>query len=53
MNNPALALLIDFNALHDKVQDLPHRGFAPGWMLKRLDTLIERLEQLQQIGRKK
>jgi hypothetical protein len=47
MRNPALELLADFDNLHDRMQDLPHHGFTPLWMLKRLDALIERLEELQ------
>ena len=34
MRNEALKLKIDFDRLHERVQDLPAHAWTPGWVLK-------------------
>jgi hypothetical protein len=42
-----IALVVDFDRLHADVQDLKRRDFTPIKVLKRLDALILRLEDLK------
>ena len=47
MKNAALALQIEFDTLHARVQNMIAHNMTPPWVLETLDGLLLSLEKLQ------